>query len=177
VSAGESQSDGSEPTWVGPDYASGGALGRRLLILSAARAEGSLDLRQVGRAFEAPFTAEYISGEMKHVLWTNVARLVLGNAASRPECEAFWRGVAFSNLPLGAAWPLIERLDPDGILMLGSGSGSGFGSGSGSDDDSAAFHAARGAVPPALARAPHPASHGFEFRDWTQGVRKLLTLN
>ncbi len=166
MSAGQWQLDGSEPTWVGPDYASGGALGRRLLILSAARASGSLDLKQVGRAFEAPFTAEYISGEMKHVLWTTVARLVLGNAASRPECEAFWRGVAFSNLPLGAARPLIERLEPDGILVFGSSF----------DDDSLAFEAARGGTPPALARAPHPASRGFEFRDWTQPVRKLLTL-
>lgn len=142
-------------------------------------------LARVGRGLDALLTADYVSGAVKHRQFTDVARLVLGSAVPRPECERFWRSVAFGN-PTGpsggtrlhpimteldwettraavASW--IERLQPNALLLLGAELDRELRGGS--------LDQPRERLAPQTAVVPHPGAEGFDFRQHTETTRNL----
>lgn len=186
----------SPAPWVGPDYQSGGALGLRLLVVAEPRARGAGDVLQLGQAFQALLTERYISGALKHQLFTHVARLCLGEPAPRQDCEAFWNSVAFSNLvePSSAApratpseeewralerrWPeLLGELEPQAILVLGDELWERLGSFRKMEDRASTprdVFPLPGGGAAIGGRAPHPASRDFDWRRFAPEARALL---
>lgn len=129
----------------------------RLLIWAEAEAKGPRDLKQIGRSFRSELTGAYVSGEMKHLLWTHVARVLLGRPAPREECEELWRSVSFSNAEPSEFEAVARSLKAERILILGE-----------------TLWRARPALDCKAELIAHPASHGFAFRDWITAAQSLL---
>lgn len=173
------------PVWVGERFRDSGLRGCRLLVLSEKEPEPGGHIARVGRGLDCTLTQKYIDGTMPHREFTDVARLVLGWAAPRAECEDFWRCVAFANpadpsggtrtRPLMTAddWELtrqalaetLEDIEPHAVLVFGA----------------RLFEALKG--PALLGRVPglaqrtavvtHPGSAGFAFREHLDEVKRL----
>jgi len=127
------------PLWVGPSYRPSGLSGVHLLVLADKEPEQSGDVARVGRGLDCSLTQKYIDGTMPHREFTDVARLVLGRAAARGDCENFWRSVVFTNPapPSGGTrkrpqmtdedWDItrqvllsvFEEMTPDALLVFG----------------------------------------------------------
>ncbi|HSC89877.1 MAG TPA: hypothetical protein VLC09_21525 [Polyangiaceae bacterium] len=169
--------------WVGPNYGQDASV--RLLVLALPRVMGRDDLRHIGVGLEARSTGAYVAGTLKHLQFTAVARLVLGRAAPREECEDFWRRVAF--LDDTSAIPAhLETLQPDALLALGAEAWAALPPGE-SDSADASGTAPSPSEPWGAQRrlrhaggtcratcTPHPASNGFAFREHTAIVRALV---
>jgi hypothetical protein len=133
-------------------------------------------------------TQKYIDGTMPHREFTDVARLVLGHAATRVECEDFWRCVAFANptAPSGGTrarpamthedWELtgqaiaetLEDLEPHALLVFGASLFDAL-----TDQPSLGPLGRLAALRQRTAVVTHPGTAGFSFRDHQDEVRKL----
>ena len=135
----------------------------------------------VGTGLDAELVANYVSGTLKHRQFTEVARLVYGEARPRSDCENFWNSVALSNvLPRGARtnsrsepspedWAfgrsevqrLLTELRPTALLVLGTRLAARLKPVIDSET-----------MPPSLdqhtAFVPHPGVPGFAFRDYAE---------
>ena len=173
------------PVWVGQRFRDSGLGGWRLLVLADKEPEPGGRIARVGRGLDCTLTQKYIDGTMPHREFTDVARLVLGRASTRAECEDFWRSVAFANPadPSGGTrtrplmtpddWDLTRQaltetlvdIDPHALLVFGP----------------RLFDTLKGQV--LLSRHPnlaqrtavvtHPGTAGFSFRDHQDEVKKL----
>lgn len=174
------------PVWVGPNYRGSGVLGSRLALFADKEPLRGGDFARVGRGLDCALTEKYIDGSMPHREFTDVARLVLQRAAPRPECEDFWRSVAFANSaePSGGTrrkpvvttedWEqtragfvdFLEQAEPQALLIFG-----------------VQLHDALAESPAVLrhlrrleartAVVVHPGTAGFSFRDHAAEVLKL----
>lgn len=174
------------PVWVGPGYRTAGIAGVRLALFADKEPERDGDFARVGRGLDCTLTEKYLDGSMPHREFTDVARLVLGHAAERAECERFWRSVAFANsvgpsggtrrrpamteddwkLTRGAFLGFLEQVDPEALLVFGGH----------------LLDTLR--TEPAVARelerleartavVVHPGTAGFSFREHQAEVQKL----
>ena len=174
------------PVWVGPDYRESGLRGVRLLVLADKEPERGGEVARVGRGLDCALTRKYIDGSMPHREFTDVARLVLGRAAARAECEDFWRAVAFAN-PAGPSagtrkrrlmteedWELTRRalsatladLEPHALLVFGDHLLSEL---RGVPELSVKLDA----LATRTAVVEHPGVAGFSFRDHLGDVKNL----
>lgn len=184
-------------TWIGPAYGASGFEGLKLLVLAEVEPSDEGHVSRIGRTFHADLTPSYIDGTMKHLLWTEVARLVLGTPAPRDACEKFWQSVAFSNLivPTGGAsrktttnddWDrarvllpaLLHELRPDALLVLGERMWSETLLRSPTVAVEGSTQVRRwidaDGFSLVAAHTPHPAADGFAFRDYVSRVRALV---
>lgn len=161
--------------WVGPNYQSGFA-GRRLLVVAEARPREGEGFR-VGRGLEAVLVPGYLDESIKHRQFTDLARMVLGHVATREQCVEFYKSVAVVNipetacaagrLPSDAEWSgvgqelraVIESLAPERVLVLGERL---------AQEVRGQWPVAEAEHTPELCYAAHPAARSFAFREqWT----------
>ena len=98
------------PVWIGPSWERSGWEGLKLLILAEKFPARSVGL-VVGTGLDAELVGRYVDGSLKHRQFTDVARLVFGEAKPRTDCASFWNSVALSNLFPGGA-RLTSRSEP-----------------------------------------------------------------
>jgi len=174
------------PAWVGPAYRKAGLRGVRLAVLADKEPERTGDIARVGRGLDCTLTAKYIDGTMPHREFTDVARMVLGHAAERPECEDFWRAVAFTNSadPSGGTRrrpvvtdddreltrrsfrDFLDQVEPEALLVFGRSLMSQL------EQDPEILRRLR----PLAARTvivTHPGTAGFSFREHLEEVKNL----
>jgi hypothetical protein len=169
--------------WIGPKY-EGGFFGRRLLILAEAHPREAGSFR-VGRGLSAELVPGYCKEEVKHRLFTDLCRLVLGRAAGRAACVAFLEGVALANLPAqttgprggssDADWQSMEsdmarwlaQLAPQAVLLLGDQL---------AQKVTPALRASA-AAPELMCVASHPAAPAFVFRGQLEQTAPLRTVS
>lgn len=174
------------PVWVGPRYRAAGLSGVRLAVFADKEPERDSDFARVGRGLDCSITQKYIDGTVPHREFTDVARLVLGRPAPRPECEAFWNSVAFANsadpsggtrrrpvmteedweVTCGAFVDFIDQVDPQALLVFGANLMAALRS-----DPSALRHLRR--LESRTAVVLHPGSTGFSFREHGAQIEKL----
>lgn len=174
------------PVWVGPRYRAAGLSGVRLAIFADKEPERDSDFARVGRGLDCSITQKYIDGTVPHREFTDVARLVLGRAATRPECEEFWRSVAFANSadPSGGTrrrpvmteedWEVtcaafvdfVDQVEPQALLVFGANLFTGLRS-----EPSALRQLRR--LESRTAVIVHPGTIGFSFREHRAEVQKL----
>lgn len=171
----------SPEVWVGPKYA-GGFEGKRLLIVGESRPNAQ-DKFRIGLGLQAALTGQYVDSEVKHRVFTDLARMCLGEPASRERCEEFFRQVALANLSLGSGAGeinekgralsqdfarLLVDLQPSIVLVLGTALKSALSEATVSRDS--------GSSTLTLLYAPHPGSPGFSFRDHIGTTAQLRSI-
>jgi hypothetical protein len=141
---------------------------------------------RVGRGLDCTLTQKYIDGTMPHREFTDVARLVFGQAVGRRECETFWRSVAFANPtpPSGGTrkqplmtpddWELTRRLlsalladiEPEALLVFEAHLLDQL-------REDQGLSARLDALTTRTAIVRHPGEAGFSFRDHLGEVKNL----
>lgn len=174
------------PVWVGPRYRAAGIAGVRLALFADKEPERDSEFARVGRGLDCTITQKYIDGTVPHREFTDVARLVLGRAAARDECEEFWNSVAFANsadpsggtrrrpvmteedwnVTCGAFVDFIEQVEPQALLLFGASLWQALRS-----EPSALRQLRR--LESRTAVVVHPGTIGFSFRDHQDEVKKL----